>query len=142
MCKFRVYIGHVFVYCNMITTAVLAKSSVMSHNYHIVFGVWEQLRSSLSATLKLIIVYTRNALFVILLIFLINKINRSCWSSGWLTGFKFGPLNNIVQSLSLKPWKPPFKSLFLWIPFYNSSCKGCHTVWYLILLNAHIFSKL
>ena len=55
MCKFRVYIGHIFVYCNMITTAVLAKSSVMSHNYHIVFGVWEQLRSSLSATLKLII---------------------------------------------------------------------------------------
>ena len=48
---------------------------------------------------------------------------RSCWSSGWLTGFKFGPLNNIVQILSLlSPWKPPFNSLFLWIPFYNSSC--------------------
>ena len=55
MCKFRVYIGHIFVYCNMITPAVLAKSSVMSHNYHIVLGVWKQLRSSLLATLKFII---------------------------------------------------------------------------------------
>ena len=117
MCKFRVYIGHTFVYCNMITTAVLAKISVMSHNYHIVFGVWEQLRSSLLATLKLIIhdycLYSQCCILP----------PRSCWSSGWLTGFKFGPLNNIVQILSLfSPWKPPFNSLFLWIPFYNSSC--------------------
>lgn len=51
MCKFKVYNMYTFIYCNMIVTIALANTSIMSHIITS-YWAWEQLRSSLLATLE------------------------------------------------------------------------------------------
>lgn len=75
LCKFKVFnvlIWYIYI-LQMITTATLAKISIISHNYHFFF-VWEHLRCTLSNFQ----VYN-----TVLLIMLCVKIPRIYSSSNW-----------------------------------------------------------
>lgn len=112
------------IYCNMITTMVLANTSIASHNYHFFF---------LGRTFK--IYYISNfQMYPTVLLTIIIMLYIRCLELIHLLIESSHSLTNISVSPFPSPWWPPFYPLFLQIWLFVNCTYKWYTVLYITAL--------